>query len=317
MTLLLGVDEAGYGPNLGPLVIAATRWEFPASLSLEEIDTLVEPALLRTAPQKGDDRLWIADSKAIYKPPGGLAPLERHLLPLLVAANIPLHSFATLWEHVDPESFAARHDEPWFAPDLPLPLAWAVPADELASRGEVVQKRLTACGVALTAVRARLVSPFRFNAILDVVGSKGVLLSEATLGLVASLWELETHRPTFVYCDKHGGRNRYADLLQHVAGEQMVQTLAEGAESSRYRVGKTEVRFGVRSERYLPVAAASMVAKYLRELAMHQFNVWWQAQVPGLTPTAGYPVDAKRFWQATAAARETLALPEALLWRTK
>jgi hypothetical protein len=298
-------------------VIAATRWQLPADLPVDAIDSLIASALTRSVPVKQDDRLWITDSKAIYRPPGGLAPLERHLLPLLAAANIPLQSFATLWEHVDPESFASRHDEPWFSPELPLPLAWPISTDELSARGATVRNRLAATGVTLETVRARVVSPWRFNAILDVVGSKGVLLSEASLGLVASLWELESGRPAFVYCDKHGGRNRYADLLQHVAGEQMVQTLAEGAESSRYRVGKTEVRFGVRSERYLPVAAASMVAKYLRELAMHQFNVWWQAQVPGLTPTAGYPVDAKRFWQATAAARETLALPEALLWRTK
>ena len=27
MTLVVGADEAGYGPNLGPLVVAATAWE--------------------------------------------------------------------------------------------------------------------------------------------------------------------------------------------------------------------------------------------------------------------------------------------------
>ena len=27
MTLVVGTDEAGYGPNLGPLVVAATCWE--------------------------------------------------------------------------------------------------------------------------------------------------------------------------------------------------------------------------------------------------------------------------------------------------
>ena len=27
MGFLIGMDEAGYGPNLGPLVVAATVWE--------------------------------------------------------------------------------------------------------------------------------------------------------------------------------------------------------------------------------------------------------------------------------------------------
>ena len=27
MMLVVGTDEAGYGPNLGPLVVAATAWE--------------------------------------------------------------------------------------------------------------------------------------------------------------------------------------------------------------------------------------------------------------------------------------------------
>ena len=26
---IVGTDEAGYGPNLGPLVISATAWEVP------------------------------------------------------------------------------------------------------------------------------------------------------------------------------------------------------------------------------------------------------------------------------------------------
>ena len=33
MALLIGMDEAGLGPNLGPFVVAATVWEVPSPAS--------------------------------------------------------------------------------------------------------------------------------------------------------------------------------------------------------------------------------------------------------------------------------------------
>ncbi|MFM9068571.1 MAG: hypothetical protein ACKOUR_14755, partial [Planctomycetota bacterium] len=60
---------------------------------------------------------------------------------------------------------------------------------------------------------------------------------------------------------------------------------------------------------------ASMVAKYLREVCMKQFNTFWQSHCPGLAPTAGYPVDARRFWSETAALRQQLGIPDHILWR--
>ena len=48
-----------------------------------------------------------------------------------------------------------------------------------------------------------------------------------------------------------------------------------------------------------PLAAlASMTAKYLRECYMSFFNRYWTARVPGAAPTAGYPADARRFFEA-------------------
>ena len=43
------------------------------------------------------------------------------------------------------------------------------------------------------------------------------------------------------------------------------------------------------------VALASIVSKALREYWMAAFNAHWTTLIPGLRPTAGYPVDAARF----------------------
>jgi hypothetical protein len=60
-----------------------------------------------------------------------------------------------------------------------------------------------------------------------------------------------------------------------------------------------------------------MLAKYLRERLMEQFNGFWQQHLPELRSTAGYPVDAKRFRTAIEATATRLALPPELWWRCK
>lgn len=317
MAILIGVDEAGYGPNLGPLVIAATCWSIPDAAAVDDVDRLVARRISRTRPAADDGRLWIADSKEVYQPGKGLAGLERSLWPLFSTLGVAPTTFGSLWTAVAPDSAGDRTAEPWYAVDLDLPVDWPADGEHLSQLGQGTAGDLTAAGCMLTSVRARIVSPSRFNARLAETGNKGVVLSETTLNLIASLWPAEFDARTYVYADKHGGRNRYAELLSAVTGERMVMTLSEGAESSRYRIGKTEIRFGVRSERFLPVAMASMIAKYLRELAMRQFNEWWIARIPGLAPTAGYPVDARRFWEATRELRTAWPLVDSDLWRMK
>ena len=47
--------------------------------------------------------------------------------------------------------------------------------------------------------------------------------------------------------------------------------------------------------RHLPVALASITAKYVRELFLRRLNHYFQQRIPGLKATAGYPQDAARF----------------------
>ena len=75
------------------------------------------------------------------------------------------------------------------------------------------------------------------------------------------------------------------------------------------------IEFTVGGEARLPVAVASMTAKYVRELAMLAFNAFWEARQPGLVATAGYPVDATRWRRAAAAAVDRSGVPWDAIWR--
>jgi hypothetical protein len=95
----------------------------------------------------------------------------------------------------------------------------------------------------------------------------------------------------------------------------------ESLAESIYRWGveaeRVEIQFRAGGESFLPAALASMVSKYLRELAMRAFNDFWCCRVPELKPTAGYPIDARRFKQAIAATQGELGIDDDILWRSR
>ena len=60
-----------------------------------------------------------------------------------------------------------------------------------------------------------------------------------------------------------------------------------------------------------------MLAKYLRERMMESFNAFWQSYFPEIRPTAGYPMDAKRFRAEIESKAIELGLPLEQWWRCK
>jgi ribonuclease HII len=125
-----------------------------------------------------------------------------------------------------------------------------------------------------------------------------------------------------VICDKQGGRNAYAPLVQAGFPDSWVVTEVESADESRYRVENlawpVTVVFRPRADSgSVAVAIASMLAKYLRELSMKQFNDYWATHIPGIAPTAGYPVDAQRFLKEIRPHLESVGITEDRIWRSR
>jgi hypothetical protein len=90
----------------------------------------------------------------------------------------------------------------------------------------------------------------------------------------------------------------------------------EHDEKSIYTSGAIRIEFLVGADGLrLETALASMLAKYLREIAMGLFNAWWAARIPAIKPTAGYPQDASRFISEVNEAGMMPADPDVLIRR--
>ena len=314
MPWVVGIDEAGYGPNLGPLVQAAVAIRLPDD----------EPAgwgtlapVVRRAHETADGRLLIDDSKKVYTG-GGLAALEcgvhaaLRLMEPTVGDLVRRVALAGVGDALGAEAwFDPTHAAPVVAdPEIILAAVAALPAGPTA----------TGFGAAV----ASLVPAPRFNGLCDEAGSKGAVLARGLVELIPAAFEgmPSDDEPVRVVCDKHGGRNFYAAMIQAAFPDGWVVVEKESALESRYRVEGLErpvsVVFRPRADGdSVAVALASMLCKYLREVCMIQFNRFWARHVPGLAPTAGYPNDAKRFYAEIRPAMAKLGLSEDQVWRKR
>jgi len=321
MAYLIGTDEAGYGPNLGPLIISATLWQVPGEWLDADWYELLSGVVSREGHRKmGPDRVPIADSKALYKPGGTLQDLECGVFTGLRLIGLRPRHWREAWEALAPGDSGQLNRDPCYR-DFQLALPRAHDAGSLDRLTETFRHALQRVGIRLLAMRSVAVWPERFNAWLERLGNKATVLSTLTMELIKGVLPAPDGQATLVVCDKHGGRQRYADLLQAIFPDYLVEILQESAVRSVYRWGpaggRVEFRFLEKGERVLPVALASMISKYLRELAMLAWNAFWQRQVPGLRPTAGYPQDAVRFKKEIEACQQRLGIPDRNVWRNR
>ena len=321
MPYLIGTDEAGYAPNLGPLVISASVWWIDDLADGVDLYKRLKRVVSKTAPRSAPLRsLAIADSKALYSPAQGLAMLERGVLAAMALVDRCPDDWHDVWQALDPATVDRLPTMPWHI-DYQLRLPLAADLEDLGRLVPKLRRQFAERGVRLVALASRAVFPDEFNASNQTYGNKSETLSKITLALVADALEHCQGEPVVVVCDKHGGRNYYHRLLQEQFPDPLVEVRRESNAESIYAWGKDhariEVRFRAGGESFLPAALASMTSKYLRELAMRAFNDFWCARIVDLRPTAGYPKDAHRFRDAIRETQLALGIADEILWRDR
>lgn len=310
-----GLDEAGYGPMLGPLCVALSVFRVRTWTPGEPAPDLwkaLKSAVCRAGKDARGKRIAIDDSKRLKGAPTeadpfGIARLERAVLIVLGLCG---HDCAS--DEMVLGALGAAPERHAWGRGSPRPAPIANDPGRLRIDSNLLSAALRSAGVEPLALCAEAVGVDDFNAKCDRLGSKGAVNFEAAARHMRVVWErwgrdgAPSGGPRMV-CDRHGGRTCYAGVLGRAFEEAHVEILEETDRASRYLLTDEQsgramtILFRPEAEQaHLPVALASMTAKYVRELSMIRFNDHWCARAPGLAPTAGYVTDARR-WLRDAA----------------
>jgi ribonuclease HII len=315
----VGVDEAGYGPNLGPLVVASTACHVPAPAPACLWKHL--SSAVRRKKDADDGRILIDDSKKVNDGPSGLTLLEAGVLATLGVRRERYETFRDCLSVVAiGDSLGDLGGEPWFAPEDLLPVANDLQAihNSRSALANACERTRLLWGP----IRSMVVPAPKFNHLLDEWKVKSGVIASAVIALLHATLELPGEEPIQITVDKLGGRHYYAPLLNEGFPGGWARVLREGPELCEYQIDglgrEISIRFAPRADGAdLNVALASMTAKYLREVCMLQFNKYWLGRVPGIKPTAGYPGDAARFFDEIRGALAKDGVDKRTVWRER
>jgi len=299
-SILVGIDEAGYGPILGPLVVSAAAFEVPTAALDDCLWQKLRRSVSNTTTARRA-RIAILDSKLLYRRKVGLAPLERSVLAVLAAWRGLPATMRPLLGLLCPDALGELADYPWYdGADPTLPRSADAAIVRIA--GGLLASDLAEHDLRLAGCYAEVLAEGHYNRLVEKTRNKSVALFGLVLRLIHRIARAYPRHPLRIVVDKQGARSRYGPLLMRAFADRHLRIISETAEQSSYAMSAGDSSWRISFEqsgesKHLPVALASLFSKYLREILMGCFNEYWSRQVTDLKPTAGYYQDGLRFLQ--------------------
>lgn len=324
--IVAGIDEAGYGPTLGPLVISASVFRVPDAESPPNLWKLLRSAVCRKPDER---RIPVDDSKKLFQQRRGLRQLEEGVLPFITLrrGHLPRDFRALLASVVastseDPAVYLESY--PWYR-GCNVDLPHDTYAGVIRTRRDRLAAALEEARVEHLGLSTYPIEVTQFNRELSQHSSKAGVSFNAIGAIIKRLWRQFPDEAVEVTVDRQGGRTKYGPLLYAKVHPKSIRIEEQSTERSVYvltRRHRPTTRFRVHfvkdsEESYLAVALGSMLSKYIRELHMHLFNRFWLEKRENLKPTAGYAQDARRFLKDIARERAELRIKDDMLIRRR
>ena len=319
MLTIIGLDEAGFGPLLGPLCTGATciSVDFDPEEGPPNLWSQLSP-VVGPSPRTCD--IPVTDSKKLKS--SSKLPLRNLLAGLVPFVEIAEATVITTDEDLL-KALGVDDYGPFDAEPVPLDLLDGLDQGQRSLRRAKLDRITKDNGIEIGPIQARATHPRQLNELFEFLGNKSSANTSLLFGLLRDVLALGKHQENpRVVVDRQGGLMRYQPLLLSKFRRSTINTVAETPEISRYRIERNQKTLHIGFEaqadaRHLPVALASMAAKTVRELLMNRLNSFFGQRQPGLKPTAGYVQDGRRWVAQIGDLPEQLEIPRRDLIRER
>ena len=300
MAILAGIDEAGYGPILGPLVVSSTAFSVPEQLLSKNLWQVLRRSVgIKKTKLAG--RLLITDSKKAFTQSLGIGHIQRTTLACLKSLNKEPKTLIELLFELCPNYIEQLNSYPWYNKTGDYRLSFN--REDITIASSVFINDLADNGLKFINVNSICLDVEQFNDMVAAIKNKSNVLFSITARLIQALWDSlkkSGESDLHIIIDRQGGKTHYCRSLQMMFEGLELAILKETEKISSYQLRqggkKMTLHFVVAADRkYLPVSLASMVSKYLRELMVDNINHYFTSFNSELKPTAGYWQDGQRF----------------------